>query len=204
MVRGIKMLLRSLSLIEGRVSTLSTRLYFRLIGVAGARNLDCRGMPIVRRYKNAEIIIGTQVSFYNHSRANLIGINSPCILVAAENARIEIGDYTGLSGTVIHSRKRISLGRHVKVGANCKIVDHDFHPLDYQKRRDNSAGPEIALEVEIGDDVFIGTNALILKGVKIGNGAIIGAGAVVTKSVPAFTVWAGNPARQIGELKGNV
>jgi acetyltransferase-like isoleucine patch superfamily enzyme len=160
-------------------------------------------MPLVRRYKNAQIIIGTRVALYNHSRANLIGINSPCILVATENARIEIGDDTGLSGTVIHSRKNISLGRHVKVGANCKIMDHDFHPLDYQTRRDNSTGPDIALAVEIGDDVFIGTNALILKGVKIGNGAIIGAGAVVTKSVPAFTVWAGNPARQIGEVKAD-
>ena len=46
----------------------------------------------------------------------------------------------------------------------------------------------------IGNDVFIGTNSLILKGVEIGDRSIIGAGSVVTKSVPASEIWAGNPA----------
>jgi galactoside O-acetyltransferase len=44
-------------------------------------------------------------------------------------------------------------------------------------------------------------NAIILKGVTIGEGAIVGAGSVVTKSVPAFTIVAGNPARIIKEVK---
>ena len=44
-------------------------------------------------------------------------------------------------------------------------------------------------------------NVIILKGVTIGEGAIVGAGSVVTRSVPPFTVVAGNPARVIKELK---
>jgi acetyltransferase-like isoleucine patch superfamily enzyme len=52
--------------------------------------------------------------------------------------------------------------------------------------------------VEIGDDVFIGTNALILKGVTVGNGAVVGAGAVVVVDVPPDAVVGGNPARVIG------
>lgn len=50
-------------------------------------------------------------------------------------------------------------------------------------------------DVIVGNDVWIGTEAIILSGVRIGNGAIIGARAVVTKDVPAYAIVAGNPAR---------
>ena len=52
----------------------------------------------------------------------------------------------------------------------------------------------------IGDNVFLGANAVILPGVKIGDGAIIGAGSVVTKDVEKNAVVAGNPARQISTV----
>ena len=51
----------------------------------------------------------------------------------------------------------------------------------------------------IGDDVWIGINAMILKGVVIGNGAIVAAGAVVSKDVPAHALVAGNPAVVVRE-----
>lgn len=51
--------------------------------------------------------------------------------------------------------------------------------------------------VEIGDDVWIGTRALVLDGVKVGTGAIVGAGAVVTKNVPPYAIVGGVPARVI-------
>jgi maltose O-acetyltransferase len=54
--------------------------------------------------------------------------------------------------------------------------------------------------VEIGDDVFVGMGAKILKGSTIGSGSVIGAGAVVTGAIPAGVVAAGNPARVIREL----
>lgn len=50
---------------------------------------------------------------------------------------------------------------------------------------------------EIGNDVWIGNRALVLQGVKIGDGAVIGAGSVVTKDVPPYEIWAGNPAKCI-------
>ena len=49
----------------------------------------------------------------------------------------------------------------------------------------------------IGNDVWVGANSIILKGVKIGDGAIIGAGSVVTKNIPAYAIAAGNPAKII-------
>ena len=52
----------------------------------------------------------------------------------------------------------------------------------------------------IGDDVFVGMEALVLKGVTIGDGAVVGAGAVVTQDVPPRTVVAGNPAQAVRDL----
>ena len=54
-------------------------------------------------------------------------------------------------------------------------------------------------EVRIEDDVFIGLNVIICNSVTIGKGSIIGAGSVVTKDIPPYQVWAGNPARFIKE-----
>lgn len=54
--------------------------------------------------------------------------------------------------------------------------------------------------VTIGDKVFIGARAIILRGVTIGNGAVIGAGAVVAKDVPPMAIVAGNPAKVIGNV----
>ena len=54
-------------------------------------------------------------------------------------------------------------------------------------------------EIILGDDVWLGVNVVVLKGVTIGRGAVVGAGAVVTKSIPSFEIWAGIPARRIGE-----
>ncbi len=51
--------------------------------------------------------------------------------------------------------------------------------------------------VVIGNDVWIGANAIILPGVNIGDGAVIGAGTVVTKDVPPYAIVGGNPARVI-------
>ena len=52
--------------------------------------------------------------------------------------------------------------------------------------------------VTIGDDVWIGASAVVLKGFSIGNGAVIGAGAIVTKPIPPNAIAVGNPARVIG------
>lgn len=70
---------------------------------------------------------------------------------------------------------------------NCKDIDCE--------RKFSWAG--INKKYEIGNDVWIGENAILTNGIKIGNGAIIGAGAVVTKDVPDYAVVVGNPAKII-------
>jgi maltose O-acetyltransferase len=81
------------------------------------------------------------------------------------------------------------------------VFDMDGHPIDAAERRSGMPTPGSGVApVVIGDDVWIGSRAMILKGVAIGDRAIVAAGAVVSKDVPADVVVAGNPARIVKEL----
>jgi acetyltransferase-like isoleucine patch superfamily enzyme len=88
----------------------------------------------------------------------------------------------------------------VNIGAGARIYDTDFHPLDSHDRRRHDTSRIKSAPVRICEDVFIGANAIVLKGVTVGSRTIIGAGAVVTKSLPPDVVAAGNPARIVAKL----
>ena len=79
----------------------------------------------------------------------------------------------------------------VTLTTRCIIVTH-FVEVDDNHRRHYSRG-----KVIIKKNAYIGANTVICKPVTIGEGAIIGASSVVTKDIPAFEIWAGNPARFI-------
>lgn len=89
------------------------------------------------------------------------------------------------------------------VDGNASIVDFDFHPLTPEGRADDiNAGA--AVPIVIGDDVFVGMDALVMKGVPIcggpiGGGAMVSAGSVRTQDVPR-AIGAGNPAMVMREL----
>lgn len=110
-------------------------------------------------------------------------------------ARLHVGENViiDLSGGVL-------MGDRVTVSDGAKIYTHS-HPIDggLQDWRPN---PVAFTPLEIGDDVWIGANAVILAGVStIGAGAIIGAGSVVRAPVPANAVMAGIPAKYIRQRK---
>lgn len=102
------------------------------------------------------------------------------------------GSFTSGNNLII-CKSNIYIGKGTQIAWGVTIMDHDFHKT-YDL--DGNQNPE-TLPIFIGDNVWIGANATILKGVKIGNNAIIGASAVVTKDVPPATIVAGNPAKII-------
>jgi maltose O-acetyltransferase len=115
---------------------------------------------------------------------------------------LTIGDNTFIGHLCsFNIARKVTIGNHCLLAASARIYDVDAHPLDAARRRANEPFPvENNEPVFIGDDVWVGTGALILKGVTIGSRSIVGAGAVVTRDVPPDVVVAGNPARIIKHL----
>lgn len=104
------------------------------------------------------------------------------------------------SGCEFNIRRRIEIGSHCLIASGCKFVDHDHGTARRDlPMREQATGGEA--EIVLGSDVWLGANAVVLKGVRIGRGAIVAAGAVVTKEIGEFQIWGGVPARQIGERK---
>ncbi|MEH1166202.1 acyltransferase [Micromonospora sp. CPCC 205539] len=116
---------------------------------------------------------------------------------------IEVGRNVdlGYRPILMATRARIRIGDNVMFGPEVTIRGGN-HRIDQVGRPMIAVGKEPGDDthdrgVTIGDDVWVGTRAVILHGVTIGRGAVIGAGAVVTRSVPPYAVAAGNPARVI-------
>jgi len=108
--------------------------------------------------------------------------------------RISIGNNVTISeNTKIRANVTIGNDALIAPGVHIITASHGFDavdiPIRLQKEKESS--------VEIGNDVWIGTNAIILPGVKIADHAIVAAGAVVTKDVPAYAIVGGNPAKLI-------
>jgi acetyltransferase-like isoleucine patch superfamily enzyme len=124
---------------------------------------------------------------------------------------VQVGDWCYLTNVVLLCDASIKIGNYVRIGWNTTIADTDFHPIDPARRVDDAiacspladgrARPAIACAgVDIGDDVYIGPQATILKGVRIGAGAFVEPGAVVTRDVPPGARVMGNPAQVVAEV----
>ena len=129
-------------------------------------------------------------------------------LATEAEAVIEIGDYCYLANASLVASQRITIGSHVFIAGGVTIADSDLHPLDpaarladtialspigNRKKRPHIESRPVAIE----DDVWIGWNAVVLKGVRVGAGAVIEPGAIVLRDVPPGVVVAGNPAKPL-------
>jgi acetyltransferase-like isoleucine patch superfamily enzyme len=134
------------------------------------------------------------------------------IIVGETNlSNVVIGDnvYIG-GGTIIDCVNSIVIDNDVLVAYECVISDSNNHSIRYSIRRNDLAqwkkgrqhdwGTTPSRPVKICKGAWIGLKSIILQGVTIGEGAIVGAGSVVTRSVPPYTIVAGNPARVIREI----
>ncbi|MBR4343420.1 MAG: CatB-related O-acetyltransferase [Lachnospiraceae bacterium] len=120
-------------------------------------------------------------------------------------SNVKIGDYSKISaGSILFND--VKIGRFSSIGYNCQIGCPE-HPVNFfstspriyadSKAKKYSNWKDFFEPPVIGNDVWVGSNVIILQGCKIGDGAIIAAGAVVTKNVEPFTIWGGVPAKMI-------
>lgn len=135
---------------------------------------------------DAEISIGDDVWFMQDCTIHFYG-------------KVTIGDNSYFNrGCYLVSHEELTIGRNSIFGQRVSIHDQDHNttPIDLPP---NDRG-YMSSPVRIGDNVWVGAGATILRGVTIGDGAVVAAGSVVTKDVPAGTLAAGVPARVIKRL----
>lgn len=122
----------------------------------------------------------------------------------------QMGDYSYTTFNTVVRRARI--GKYCSISWNVSIggYDHEYrrmtqHPFPYDiiyggfEKTVGGGCSSGNLKLTIGNDVWVASNACILRGVEIGDGAVIGAGAVVTHDVGPYEIWAGVPAKKIGQ-----
>jgi len=155
--------------------------------------------------------------------ANIV-IHDNCDILATGKGQIVIGNNCSFGSNFrMYCKERIILGDCVLISWNVLIMDYDAHALNpdirYEERehmhkRFSSFSTLIdsrkitnqykaafnSRPIVIGNNVWIGTQAMIFKGVKIGSGSVIAAGTIVTSDIPENSLVAGNPGRIIRSL----
>jgi len=115
---------------------------------------------------------------------------------------VSIGSYTEVNGSKIGYRTRVGpyvfIPEGITIGDYCFIGPRVTFTNDKTPNAEKSFSKQFTpLETIIEDNVVIGANVTILPGLNVGKYAVIGAGSVVTKDVPAYEVWCGNPAKKL-------
>ena len=122
-----------------------------------------------------------------------VQIYHPVVFYGAE--ALDVGDNTSIAPFV-----HIWCGGRVIIGANCMIGSHTaISSLTHDYRQPRMNETMVAKPVTIGDEVWIGSHAVIMPGVTLGQGCVVGAGSVVTHDVPPYAIVHGVPARVSGQ-----
>jgi len=186
-----------------------SRNYLRLCAYVNANTVfSFERNSTVEFYDGGFLVLGTE-------RSSFKGWAGPVKLYVRTGGRLIIRDYNEIGrgsliwileggciefkgnsytagNNMIISKNRVTIGRNCQIAFGVTISDHDFHKTYTNGVQNIETSP-----VVIGDGVWIGMNAIILKGVTIGNGAIVAAGSIVTRDIPPRAMVAGVPAKVI-------
>ena len=167
---------------------------FKLIQDKGQRlALALNALPIEKLEERTKIIkelfleVGKEVKIYSPLRVDL-------------GKNISIGEYSLINqNCTLLDTGSIQIGRRVLIGPDVKMytATHSLNPIErYEKQNDGSYFIQTSAKgIVIEDDVWVGSNATILKGVTVGRGAVVAAGALVIKDVPPYAIVGGVPAK---------
>jgi hypothetical protein len=170
-------------------------LHLKARGVDCGNSLICNGFPYIRRKGSGIISLGPNVTLNASRWGNWLGTPGGTVLSVEDGAMLVLKASSGISSSHLIANVGIEIGEGSLIGAGCLICDSDMHEVPLGSDKAVAKAPII-----IGKNVFVGARSIILKGVAIGDGSVIGAGSVVSKSIPAGSLAAGNPAKVIRQL----
>lgn len=158
-------------------------------------SINVKGKLIVGVKENKKSKTETRIALKNNSKLTVDGnffVGAGTDIRVFEGGNLELNSGYTNGYTQIVCAKSIKIGKDVAIAREVIIRDTDAHEIVGKEH-------EPIKPVVIGNHVWIGAKAMIMKGVTIGEGAIVAAGAVVTKDVPPKTIVAGVPAKVIKE-----
>ncbi|WP_192022375.1 acyltransferase [Shewanella sp. WPAGA9] len=151
--------------------------------------LRCNGSGLVH--------LGDKVSI-GYNKAPKYGNGEILLQARRVEAKINIGSGTMTSNNIsIIACSEISIGMNCQIGDQVAIYDCDFHEINPDTRNDSAGEVD---SVKIGNNVWLGSRVMILKGVSIGDNSVVAAGSIVTKSIPSNCLSAGSPAKVIRKI----
>lgn len=158
-----------------------------------ARHLPCSTVPYALGSKHIRRFCAKLM--FEHCGK---GVNIEHGAFLASGKDIEIGNNSGV-GIDCRITGPLSIGDDVMMAPGVSIVtqNHEISDTEIPMRLQTAEKKKVT----ICDDVWIGTNAIILPGITVGKGSVVAGGAVVTKDVPPYTIVGGNPARIIRKRK---
>lgn len=185
----------------------------RLIYKDPLANYDARWVEYQLReavnFFGKDVMIGDGVVIWGGRHESFLGIRLGDGVRLYDSCRLVVDHRSSDSGIVLGCKVAVNFNVYIEgsggveigegtiIGPNVAIVSSS-HVIDRGTEVQES-GKNYG-KVMIGKNVWIGANVVVLKGVEIGDGAVIGAGSVVNVNVPAFSLFAGNPARFVRDI----
>ena len=185
---------RFINKLKNASTTILMRIYCFLIGAKLGAGVRFKGVSSLNKLKSAKIIIGKNTIINSNNFGYHLNMFTKCKLLADKpNSIIKIGDNCRIHATCIHAFTEITIGNRVLIAANTQIIDGNGHMLSMENPENRINTVDEGKPIYIQDDVWIGTNVVVLGGVVIGQGAVISANTLVNKDVPPYSLVGGNP-----------
>ena len=191
--------IKLLKFISNKVNYIIFIIHCKMKGVICLGESDITGRIIISRFPGSTIKIGKGLVSISDSYHYGLNIHPQSIIkTLSQSSIVEIGNNVSINSISVLCRStKIEIGNNSLIGANCYILDSDFHPAWPPFSRDEYAGSAYDKNIKIGNYVWIGLNVTILKGVQIGDNSVVAAGSVVAQSIPANCLAGGVPAEVI-------
>lgn len=179
------------------------RIFCFLIGAKLEEGVLFKGTSSFNKLKSAKIIIGKKTIINSNNFGYHLNMFAKCKFLADKpNAIIKIGDNCRIHATCIHAFTEINIGDRVLIAANTQIIDGNGHLFSMENPKNRINTVDEGKPIHIHDDVWIGTNVIILGGITIGKGAVVSANTLVNKDILPYSLVGGNPMSILKNYRG--